>query len=194
MSDGDLKNHCKKDIVNAFDELPLSNVKHGLMGCIPAEMLHVSGTGLLKYIFVSLCDWMGSEKNKKKEREQFDELHQCLVQAAQHQSERDYPRMSIQNGMTNGTKMCISEHVGNCFVLLCVLNTAAGQKLFKPGLRSRNISLKKIISCLKLYLGYERWVHESHTINGVHNGHNLVGKLIENIKACIQRDEENGKG
>ncbi len=37
-------------------------------------------------------------------------------------------------------------------------------------------------------------MHESHTINEVHNAHNLVGKLIENIKDCVPRDEENGKG
>jgi hypothetical protein len=95
LTDGDLKNLCKKNIVNAFDDVPLSNVEHGLMGCVPAEMLHVSGTGLLEYILVCLCDLIGSEKNKIKEREQFDDLHQCLVQAAQHQSERDYQQMSI---------------------------------------------------------------------------------------------------
>ena len=60
------------------------------MGCVPTEMCHVSSTGLLNYIFVSLCDLIGSEKNKKKEREQFDNLHQCLVHAAQCQSERVY--------------------------------------------------------------------------------------------------------
>jgi hypothetical protein len=49
LTDGDLKNPCKKNIVNAFDDVPLSNVEHGLMGYVPAEMLHVSGTGLLKY-------------------------------------------------------------------------------------------------------------------------------------------------
>ncbi len=90
LTDDDLKKLCKKNIVNAFDDVPLSNVEHGLMGCIRAEMLHVSGTSLLKYIFVSLCDLIGSEKNKKNEREQFDDLHQCLVQAAQCQSERVY--------------------------------------------------------------------------------------------------------
>jgi hypothetical protein len=83
-----LKNLCKINIVNAFDDLPLNNVEHGLMGFAPAEMLHMSGTGLLKYIFVSLCDLIGSEKLKKKEREQFDDLHWCLVQAAQCQSRR----------------------------------------------------------------------------------------------------------
>ncbi len=80
------------------------------------------------------------------------------------------------------------------FIRLCVLNTARGQKLIKPELRSRNISLKKIISCLNLYLGYDYWVHESHTINEVYNAHNLLEKLIKNIKVCFPRDEENGKG
>jgi hypothetical protein len=145
LTDGHLKNLCKKNIANAFDDLPLSNVEHGLMGCIPAEMLYVSGTGLLEYIFVSICNLIGLEKNNKKEREQFDDLHQCLVQAAQHQNECDRPQMSIQNRISDGTKMCSSEHVGNCFILLCVLT---GQKFIKPGLRNRNISLKRIISCL----------------------------------------------
>jgi hypothetical protein len=95
LTDGHLKNLFKINIVNAFDDLPLSNVEHGLMGCIPTEMFHVSGTCLLKLTFVSLCDLIGSEKNKKKEWEQFDDLHRCLVQAAQCQSEHDYPQKSI---------------------------------------------------------------------------------------------------
>ncbi len=65
LTDGHLKNLCQKNIVNAFYDVPLSDVEHGLMGCIPTEMLHVSGTGLLKYIFVSLCDLIGSEKKQK---------------------------------------------------------------------------------------------------------------------------------
>jgi hypothetical protein len=75
FADGDLKNLCKKNIDNAFDYVPLSDVEYGLIGCVPAEMLHKSVTGLLKFIFVSLCDSIGSEKHKKKKSEQFDNLH-----------------------------------------------------------------------------------------------------------------------
>ncbi len=95
-------------------------------------------------------DWI--RKNKKKEREQFHDLHRCLIQAAQHKSEHDCPQMSIQNGITNGTKMCGSEPVGNCVILLCVLNTDVGQKLIKPGLRSRYISLKRLFLASKYTL------------------------------------------
>jgi hypothetical protein len=37
--------------------------------------------------------------------------------------------MSIRNGITDGTKICGSEKVDNCFVLLCVKHTHSGQKL-----------------------------------------------------------------
>ncbi len=47
---------------------------------------------------------------------------------AEHQSERDFPCMLIQNGITDSTKMCGSQQVGNCFVLLCVMHTHSGQR------------------------------------------------------------------
>ena len=94
--------------------------------------------------------------------ESFDDLHQCLVRDAEQQSERDFPCMSIQNGITDGTKMCGSEQVGNYFVLLCVMHTHSGQKLMWKEMKDRTISLKKIQNCLKLYLSFECWVNEPH--------------------------------
>ncbi len=90
-------------------------------------MLHVSGTGLLKHMFGCLDNLIGGPHLKKKES--FDDLHHCLVRDAEQQSERDFLRMSIRNGITNGTKMCGSKRVGNCFVLLFVMHTHSGQKL-----------------------------------------------------------------
>ncbi len=58
------------------------------------------------------------------------------------QSERDFPCTSIQNGITDGTKMCRSEQVGNCFVLLCVMHTHSGQKLMCKEMKDRKISMK----------------------------------------------------
>jgi hypothetical protein len=46
-------------------------------------------------------------------------LHQNLVVESLKQSERDIPRMSLRNGVTDGTKMTASERVGNMFILLC---------------------------------------------------------------------------
>jgi hypothetical protein len=46
-----LTNLCKKNVTNAFENVPLSDNVYGLLGCVPAEILHISGTGLLKYMF-----------------------------------------------------------------------------------------------------------------------------------------------
>ena len=72
-------------------------------------MLHVSGTGLLKHLFACLPTLIGGPQTKKKDQESFDELHRSLVLDAQRQSEKDIPRMSVRNGITDGTKMAGSE-------------------------------------------------------------------------------------
>ncbi len=118
----DLTNLCKKKS-NAFENVPFGNLKYGLLGSVSAEMLHVSGTGLLKHMFGCLDNLIGGPNSKKKDKESFDDLHHCLVRDAEQQSERDFPCMLRQNGITDGTKICGSKQVGNCFVLLCVIHT-----------------------------------------------------------------------
>jgi hypothetical protein len=137
-----LINLCKKNISNAFEKILFGDLKYGLLGSVPAEMLHVSGTGLLKHMFGCLDNLTGGP-NLKKDKESFVDLHHCLVRDAEQQSERDFPCMSIRNGITDGTKMCGSEQVGNCFVLLCVMHTHLGQKFMWKNMKPRTITLKK---------------------------------------------------
>ncbi len=86
---------------------------YDLLGITPGEMLHISGVGLLKYMFASLECLISLTRSKKRDQESFDVLHHCIVIDAQRQSERDFPRMSVRNGITDGSKMCGSEQVGN---------------------------------------------------------------------------------
>jgi hypothetical protein len=58
-------NLCKKNISNAFENVPFGDLKYGLLGSIPAEILHVSGTGLLKHMFGCLDNLIGGPKSKK---------------------------------------------------------------------------------------------------------------------------------
>ncbi len=125
---------------------------------------------------------------QKKDKESFDELHRCLVRDAEQQSERDFPRMSIQNGITDGTKMSRSERVGNCFVLLCVMHTHSGQKLMWKKMKNWTISLKKFKNFLKLYLSFECWVNEPHPRSHVKQSSETLGILINLIKECFPRD------
>ena len=71
-----LANLSKTKIQNAFEGVPLSDNVHGLLGIVPAEMLHISGTGLLKYLFKSLCELIGTE-NSNKTRKKISTI--CIV-------------------------------------------------------------------------------------------------------------------
>jgi hypothetical protein len=65
---GGLTNLCKKYISNAFENVPFADEVYGLLGSVPAKMLHVSGTGLLKHMFGCLDSLIGGTKLKKKIR------------------------------------------------------------------------------------------------------------------------------
>ncbi len=41
----------QKNMSNAFENVPFGDLKYGLLGSVPTEMVHVSGTGLLKHMF-----------------------------------------------------------------------------------------------------------------------------------------------
>ncbi len=90
--------------------------------------------------------------------------------------------MSIPNGITDGTKLCGSERVGNCFVLLCAVHTQLGQSLLANEMRERRISLQKFIYCLKLNLSFQHWVNESHQCSQINRSRKLLGELIILIK------------
>jgi hypothetical protein len=61
----------KKAIKNAFDNVPFGDLTYGLLGSVPAEMLHVGGTGILKYIFEYLDNLISGDIDT----ETFDDLH-----------------------------------------------------------------------------------------------------------------------
>ncbi len=97
--------------------------------------------------------------------------------------------MSICNGITDGTKMCASERVGNCFVLLCVMHTHLGKELMDNKMKQRKILMKRFINCLKRYLAYEHWVTEPHSRAQVRRSYKLLGEHITMIKQCFPRDK-----
>ncbi len=112
MTNDGLTNLCKKNISNAFENVPFVDQVYGLLGSVPAEMLHVSGMGFLKHMFGCLDGLIGGEKSRKRYKESFDDLHCCLVINAERQSKRDFPRMSIRNGITDGTICVVQRELG----------------------------------------------------------------------------------
>jgi hypothetical protein len=101
----------KYDINNSFTErnLALSDCIHSAFKMMPPKLLHTSGSGIIMYMFKSLrqqlqggmdCDFI-------------DQLHIEISNFIKRQSEHDFPRGSMRNGLIDGTKCQSSETKGN---------------------------------------------------------------------------------
>jgi hypothetical protein len=67
LTEDGLTNLCKKTFFsNAFEKVPFGDLKYGLVESVPAEMLHVSGTGLLKKCMLGCFDNLIGGPNLKK--------------------------------------------------------------------------------------------------------------------------------
>jgi hypothetical protein len=95
------------DIRNTLTEksLPLFDNIHGPYKMMPPELLHTSGSGLIMYVFESLRDQMADGKD----RDLIDKQHIQISGLIKRQSERDFPRGSMRNGLIDGTKCQCSE-------------------------------------------------------------------------------------
>ncbi len=89
---------------------------HGPFRMMPPELLHTSGSGLIIYMFESLRVQLGGGIH----RDTIDQDHVAINTIIRQQSERDFPRASMQNGLIDGTKCQSSERKGNLFRLLCI--------------------------------------------------------------------------
>jgi hypothetical protein len=56
----------QKNISNAFENVPVGDLKYGLLGSVAAEMIHVSDSGLLKHMFGCLDNLIGGPNLKKR--------------------------------------------------------------------------------------------------------------------------------
>jgi hypothetical protein len=72
---------------------------------MPPELLHTSGSGLIMYMFESLRDQMEGEKD----RDLIDRHYILISNLIKRQSERDFPRGSLRNGLIDGRKCQSSE-------------------------------------------------------------------------------------
>ena len=122
------------DIKNALTckDLPLSDNERGPWGMTPPELMHTSGQGLIKYIFESLSIQIGSGRD----RDEIDKQHIRMYMIIKRQSERDFPRGAMRNGIIDGTKCQAEERKGNLFLLMCIAHTLDGSIKIQKALES----------------------------------------------------------
>jgi hypothetical protein len=106
---------------------------------MPPELLHISGSGLIMYMFESLRDQMGGGKD----RDLIDKQHVLISNLIKRQSERDFLRGSMRNGLFDGTKCQSSERKGFFFQLLCIAHTTNGSRVMKRSLKYSDTKWKQ---------------------------------------------------
>ena len=182
--------YSKYPIESAFANVPVSDQTHGLLGCLPGEMLHVSGVGIMKHQMECLSNMIGGDRTKAKSIQLFGALHRDLYRAGGRNSERDMPRATERNNPTENTKMTASERVGNMHLLLCATYTATGAALFCEKLEERNLTIEDLRHCLKLQLAFEKWVGDSNPVEDVKRCNRLLATLIDSIKLVFVRGKD----
>ena len=99
-------------------------------------------------MFKSLRAQLGSGKD----RDNIDKLHVRLYMTIKNQSERDFPRGAMRNGLIDGIKCQSEERKGNLFLLLCIANTTHGGEKLQNGLGYSNTKWQKWLMVIKIYL------------------------------------------
>jgi hypothetical protein len=147
------------DINNALihKNIPFSDNIHGPFKMYPPELLHTLGSGPIMCMFESLRHQMGGGRD----RDLIDQLHIEISNCTNRQSERDFPRGSMRNGLIDGTKCQSSERKGNLFRLLCIAQSSCGGDVLKRCLQLSEQKWICFIQFLKLYISMEEWFHDS---------------------------------
>ena len=173
------------DIRNALidNNIHLSDSIHGPYKMFPPEMLHTSGSGLIMYMFESLRDQMGGGQD----RDLIDQQHIVISNCIKRQSERDFPRGSMRNGIIDGTKCQSSERKGNLFRLLCIAQTSSGRDVLNRCLQLSELKWKHFIQFLKLYLSMEEWFHDANDKKEVKCARKEIGKVLHSLQEFFPR-------
>jgi len=94
---------------------------------MPPELMHTSMAGMLKYIFQSMQFYIGATKL----RDEIDKMHVRMLLGVKRQSDRDFPRDSMRNGIIDDTKCQAEERKGNLFLLLCIDRVISNGSFFR---------------------------------------------------------------
>ena len=141
---------------------------------------------VITYTFESLSYQIGSGKD----RDEIDKLHVRIYMMIKRQSERDFPRGAMRNGIIDGTKCQASERKGNLFLLLCIAHTDEGSVKLQKALGYPSPSRwKQLLECLKLYLSMEEWFHDCNRKEEVHNSRDMIAKVLSMVQDLFPREE-----
>ncbi len=128
--------------------MPLSDDCHGPYRMMPPDLLHTSVSGLILYMF----EWLHVQIGCGKDRDDIDKYHIQISLIIRRQSERDFLRGTMRNGLINGTKWQAEETRGNSFLHLCIAHSLEGSEMLWKRLQYSQHKWVKWLKFLKFSL------------------------------------------
>jgi hypothetical protein len=169
--------------------LPLLDNIHGPFKMMPPELLHTSGSGFIMYMFESLRHQLGGGSD----RHFINQEHIIISNIITRQSEWDYPRGLMQNGLVDRTKCQSSEQKGNSFRLMCIAHQTTAGNVLKSALNLSDCTWKNFIRFLQMYLAMEEWFHDHNNKEEVRRLRDEIAKVLTSLQKLFPRkDNSNG--
>ncbi len=155
------KSVSRYDIKNAFLQrfMPLSDNVHGPFIVMPPKLLHTPGSGLIMYMFESLCHHLGGGIDQ----DYIDQEHIVVSNIIQRQSEHDFPRGLMRNGLIDDTKIQSSEQnkpIGPAALLYYVLCTTI-RRIQIPLHEEVLCTIRRIQIPLREEVGFDGYIKSS---------------------------------
>jgi hypothetical protein len=97
-----------------------------IWGANPVDLMHAFQSGILMYLVKMVLDKLPTKKQA-----QLDKLVHKLFHCLRSNERHTYPRMNFTKGFSKLTMLTSDEWAGKLFVILVVLHTEEGRKLFK---------------------------------------------------------------
>ena len=97
-----------------------------IWGANPIDLMHAFQSGILMYLVKMVLDKLSVEK-----RVRLDRLVHKLFHCLRTNEREDYPRLNFSKGFSKLTNLTSDEWAGKLFVLLVVLHTQEGKKIFQ---------------------------------------------------------------
>ena len=135
-------------------------------------------------MFQSMQYYIGETKL----HDEIDKMHVRVLYDIKRQSDRDFPRGSMRNGIIENTKCPSEERKGNLFLLLCIASTTLGGDKLQTALRYDDDTWKKWLKFVKLYLSMEEWFHDSNPKEEVDQARSLIGKVLRSLQELFPRE------
>ena len=185
-----LKAISKHPISNAFDNanIPMCCPTYGIYKSTPPEVLHTLDSGLIEYALQVFANYF---EGKARERDILHRIHIAMCTHTKLQSEKDMPRPSTRNGITETTKQQASEHVGNFFMILCSSHTNLGKQTIEPNL-PKGVTMTRFRKCIVRLLSTRQWLlAESIPRSELEPVRSIITKAIDELKLCFPRTTGN---